>query len=199
MWIHFKRFLTISFLLTLACPLFSQAIPDSLADSIRDARIKELQQQINILKYDYRIHQRNYENVIDSLEKSLAGQEHRISIQRAHVDTLVKRLAGTNWELDLTRSRMAEEEQKFRTLFLVFAPSLLFLILGTLVISLLLFNKYQEKTEMKFNALRKYTYQEMEEVKDTFMEEIKKRVKKLGKKIGGKGQKNKGKGKKSKK
>ena len=116
---------------------------------------------------------------IDSLEKWLEAMELELRDQALESDELRSGLKALQLAVEQNEAIIEVEKQKFTRLLLIAGPALLTLILLSTVLFFLLIRRQQESTEYKINALKKYTYTEIEETRTDLMKQFKKRVKKL--------------------
>ncbi|MDF1573496.1 MAG: hypothetical protein P1P82_17960 [Bacteroidales bacterium] len=160
-------------------------------DSIRKVLTNDYTRQLNRYKALSEQEAAYNRAAIDSLEKVTGemGQEiqhlaHSGRVLRSEIDAL-------DLALDQQTRVIEAERQRFTRLLLVTGPSLLILLLLSTVLFFLLLRRQQESTDRKINALKKYTYTEIEETRTDLSKQFRKRVKKLRENLRGKGGKKK--------
>ncbi len=116
---------------------------------------------------------------IDSLEKKMQAMERELRDLALWSDELRSDLEVLRRGVEQNEAIIAVEKQRFTRLLLIAGPALLALILLSTVLFFLLIRRHQESTEYKINALKKYTYTEIEETRSDLMQQFKKRVKKI--------------------
>ncbi len=116
---------------------------------------------------------------IDSLEKVMEAMELELRDLILGSDELRSELEVLQLAVEQNEAIIEVEKQKFTRLLLIAGPALLALILLSTVLFFLLIRRQQESTEYKINALKKYTYTEIEETRTDLMKQFKKRVKRL--------------------
>lgn len=112
------------------------------------------------------------QNLLNEMERETRNLARGSKSMRADLETL--QLALEQHEV-----LFQAEKQKFTSLLLVTGPSLLALILLSTVLFFLLLRRQQESADRKINALKKYTYSEIEETRTDLIKKFRKRVKKL--------------------
>jgi len=128
---------------------------------------------------------------IDSLEKITVELEQAIQYLAHSGQVLRSETDALHLAVEQNKKVIEAERQRFTRLLLVAGPSLLILLLFSTVLFFLLIRRQQESTDRKINALKKYTYTEIEETRTDLAKQFRKRVKKLRENLKGKGGKKK--------
>lgn len=162
-------------------------------DSIRKVLANDYTRQLN--RYKALSDQEAAYNraTIDSLEKITVEMEREIQRLAQSGRVLQSEIDALHLSVQQHTRLIEAERQRFTRLLLVAGPSLLILILLSTVLFFLLIRRQQESTDRKINALKKYTYTEIEETRTDLAKQFRKRVKKLRENLKGKGGKKKGK------
>ena len=196
MLVHFKRIVFFSLTVFLVFSLSAQnedTVVYTEADSLQDVQLKKMEQQIGALNYSIRKNNREQKNITDSLLLINDEQAARIILLTEKSEILKKGLTQASEHIGDTDKKLNESRRKIIRLFFVSGP-LLFLLLITVSIFLyLMIVRNRKSTEIHINALRKYTLLGMEEVREDYIKEIKRRAKKLTVKFKGSGKKGKSK------
>ena len=121
--------------------------------------------------------------MIDSLVGiSILLDEQISDLERENRD-LNARLEQTGQMAVMNKHLINTEKEKVRRIFYIAGPALLALILISTVLFFLLISRQAEQTDRKIMALRKYTYNEVEETRSELLKSFKKRIKKLREKM----------------
>lgn len=148
-------------------------------DSIRQVLTRDYTRQMDRYRaYSEQVAASN-RATIDSLEKLMKAMERELRDLALWSDELRSDLEVLQEGVEQNEAIIAVEKQRFTRLLLIAGPALLALILLSTVLFFLLIRRHQESTEYKINALKKYTYTEIEETRTDLMQQFKKRVKKL--------------------
>lgn len=92
---------------------------------------------------------------------------------------LEEKLKDAKERIERNDKTYQEEKSKLRISLFIAVPVLLIVPFVLAASLFLLLRRYRIKTEFQINALRKYTYEELDDVKAGYMDEIKRRVKKV--------------------
>lgn len=160
-------------------------------DSIRKVLADDYTRQLN--RYKALSDQEAAYNraAIDSLEKITVEMERKMQRLAQSGRVLRSEIDALHLSVEQHTRLIEAERQRFTRLLLVAGPSLLILILLSTVLFFLLIRRQQESTDRKINALKKYTYTEIEETRTDLAKQFRKRVKKLRENLKGKGGKKK--------
>ncbi|MDF1573534.1 MAG: hypothetical protein P1P82_18165 [Bacteroidales bacterium] len=155
-------------------------------DSIRKVLANDYARQLN--RYRELSEQEAASNraAVDSLEESILEMDREIRNLAVAGLELRSELDALEQALEQNTAVFEAERQRFARLLLIAGPSLLTLILLSTVLFFLLIRRQQESTDFKINALKKYTYTEIEETRTDLSDQFRKRVKKLREKLKGK-------------
>jgi hypothetical protein len=197
----FKRFILLSTILVLTSTVMAQgelAIVNDETDSLQDLQIENLEQQIDymnlqmeVLKSLFRMNTQKQQLETDSLKLINETQADQIIQLYAESELQTKKLASAFKEIEQSHVRLEESKRAFKTVYFVTVPVLLLVALTILAILLVLLSRHKNSTNAKMNALRKYTYEGIEEVRSDYVNEIKRRVKKIASKLKSAGKKKK--------
>ena len=156
-------------------------------DSIRKVLANEYTRQLNhykLLSEQEAAYSRaaidSLEEITGEMEQELQDLGHSYQVMRSETDAL-------HLAVEQNKRIIEAERQRFTRLLLVAGPSLLILLLLSTVLFFLLIRRQQESTDRKINALKKYTYTEIEETRTDLSKQFRKRVKKLRENLKGKG------------
>ncbi len=195
----FKRFILLSIILVLTSTVIAQgedAIVYNETDSLQDLQVEKLElqlvhlkQQIEVVKslLGNSIQQQKFE--ADSLKMENESQADQIIQLSEESILLTEKLASAFKEIEQSQVKLQESKRIFKTVYFVTVPVLLLVVLSILAILLILISRHKNSTNAKMNALRKYTYEGIEEVRSDYVNEIKRRVKKIAAKLKGSGKK----------
>ena len=175
-----------------------------VSDSILSVKIDSLH---NLISTEYTNSLRSYQ-----IENSKILKEQRLRIDEletnvGQLETALEDLEQKDKELerkleiakrDIAENKLiiSQERANLKRILYIAGPSILLLILVSVLLYFLLMLKHQEQTDMKINALRKYTHSELEETRNVLLKKFRKRIKKVSEGLTGNG---KSKGKKSSK
>jgi len=192
MLVHFKRIVFFSLAVFFTFSLSAQdTVVYGETDSLQDIQLKKMEQQIGALNYSIRKNNREQKNVTDSLMLINDKQAARIILLTEKSEILKRELIETSELIGDTDKKLNESKRKISLLFFISGPLLLLLIITVSTILYLMIVRNRKSSEIHINALRKYTLQGMEEVREDYIKEIKRRAKKLTVKLKGSGKKGK--------
>lgn len=178
---QFKSFTVALFVLFSTSWAFCQEYVDSLLedqfDSIRQTFEIQIDQKIEQLYRQFQIEIKHKQLQIDSLSRLVEKHERKIHGLQ-HTDNEVKaRISASEKEVLRNKESITEEKERIKRLLGIAGPSILILILVSVLIYFLLLMKQQEQTDKKINALKKYTHSELEETRHDILKKFKKRIK----------------------
>ncbi len=135
--------------------------------------------KIRALNYVVRKNNTEQQIVLDSLEVVNEEQSGQILSLREKSVILKKELIEASELIEHTDNKLNESKRKISRLFFISGPLLLLLIITVSIILYLIIVRDRKSTDNKINALRRYALQSMEEVREDYIKEIKRRAKKL--------------------
>lgn len=170
----------------------SQEITDSILQIQLDSISYEIlnavknRSRIESAKFDREIQQQKQK--IDSLITGLNYQEEFIQGLENENANLKLEVAQTKEKVESNQAIIQEKAQTFKRVLLITGPSIVLLLLILSLLYFILLVRQQDETDKKINALKKYTYSEIEETKEAILKRFKKRISRLKsvKKSGGK-------------
>ncbi len=196
MIVHFKRIILFLLLIGIAFSSFAQEGGSTVyteADSLQDVQLKEMRQQINALNYSIRKNRGEQQIITDSLVIFNEEQTAKILSLREKSEILKRELVEASELIEQTDIKLSESRQKISRLIFITGPLLLFITIAVSMVLYLIIVRNRKSADIKMNALRKYALQGMEEVREDYVKEIKRRLKKLTSKLKGTGKKQKSK------
>ncbi len=194
-----KRILLFSILLCLATYLSAQAedsVVYSEQDSVQDVKLENLEKQLRSVNFLLRKNDLEQQQVSDSLKTANIELESKVQLLNTESVFVKEKLAQTFRELEQNKNKLEESKKVFKTIYFVTVPIVFLFVLSAFIVLLVLLSRYKTSTNAKFIALRKYTYEGIQEVRADYLHEIKRRVKKIAGKLKVKSKKEKGKSKK---
>lgn len=148
-------------------------------DSIRRVLTNDYARQLDRYRQLSEQESASNRSIIDSLQNLLREMEREIrDLTTKSLDTRSE-IAALQLAVEQHAAVFEAEKQKFTSLLMVTGPSLLALILLSTVLFFLLLRRQQESADRKINALKKYTYTEIEDTRTVLMKKLRKRVNKL--------------------
>ena len=181
-----KQITFFTLILFMAFSLSAQEIDTltySEADSIQDVRLKQMEQQLKAVNYKLLKINRAQQEERDSIELINRQQSEEIRILAGRSEHLKKQLQLAEVQIEVNDVKLRESRTKFKRSLFVSIPVLFIIFVLMAVFLFLLIQKNKSRTEIQLNALRKYTYDELEDVKAGYVDEIKRRVKKIAAKL----------------
>lgn len=152
---------------------------DSLSgiDSIERALKNQLNNQIERI-------QSRFDRDLQLLRGGMDSMRLQIKAQQAEIDLLNKEKDKFSGELKEAEKRIMQnqrelisEREKNKRILFIAGPSILILILVSVILFFLTIMKQQDETERKINSLRKYAHSEIEESTTDLMKKLKKKLK----------------------
>jgi len=152
-------------------------------DSLMEIQAQQFNRQLYFLEGRLMRAIEDKQVMIDSLVGiSILLDEQISDLERENRD-LNARLEQTGQMAVMNKHLINAEKEKVRRIFYIAGPVLLALILIFTVLFFLLISRQAEQTDRKIMALRKYTYNEVEETRSELLKSFKKRIKKLREKM----------------
>ncbi len=154
-----------------------------LIDSLMEVQAQQLNRQLYFLEDRLMRAMEQQQVMIDSLVAiSILLDEQIGDLERENRD-LNAQLEQTGQIAVMNKHLINAEKEKVRRIFYIAGPALLALILISMVLFFLLISRQAEQTDRKIMALRKYTYNEVDETRSELLNSFKKRIKKLREKM----------------
>lgn len=155
----------------------------SEADSLQDVMLKKLEKQLKVVNYKLLKINKEQQEASDSLELINREQAEQIRALAEGSEKLEKQLQLAEAEIEINDEEVLESRKKFKRALFISIPVLFIISVVLAVLLFLMVQKHKSFTETQINALRKYTYDELEDVKAGYVDEIKRRVKKIAAKL----------------
>lgn len=178
-----KRFLLLFGLLILALPLIAQD-EDTLSDqayldSIRQVLSNDYARQLD--RYRQLSEQQSAANriAIDSLQRIISDLDQELRMLNLGLDASRSEVGALKEAVEQNKAFFEAERLRFTQMLWITGPSLLALILLSTILFFLMLRRHQESADRKINALKKYTYTEIEDTRTTLLKKFRKRIKKL--------------------
>ncbi len=119
------------------------------------------------------------QTIIDSLNNELNALEVHLHHLIGNNEKQRQKIENAELEISRLDDLIIQEHRKFIRILYVSGPSILFLILVTILLVFLILNRQQAETEKKINALKRYAHNEIQESRSDLLKKIKKRLKKI--------------------
>ena len=152
-------------------------------DSLMEVQKNQLNRQLDILESRLTRIMEQQQEIIDSLVEVSVQFDAEISEWERENRELNAQLEQTGQMTVMNKHLINAEKDKIRRIFYIAGPALLALILISTVLFFLLITRQAEQTDRKIMALRKYTYNEVDETRSELLNSFKKRIKKLREKM----------------
>ncbi len=186
MFIQVKQITSFVLILFMGFSLSAQeadTVVYSEADSLQDVMLKQLEQQLKTVNSKLWVFNQQQKELTDSLELVNNEQAARIMSLEDGSENLEKKLQLAEAEIENNDRKLLEEKKRFRQALFITVPILFIVSVVLAALLFLLVRKYKNTTDFQLNALRKYTYDGLEDVKAGYAAEIKRRVKKITAKL----------------
>lgn len=186
MFILFKRttlLVLFLFMATIASAQVVDTVIYSEADSMQDVVLKELERKIRSVHSSLWMIDKEHKELTDSMGIVNEEQAEQIDLLLKEAEILGNKLQQAETEIEMTEKKLQESRKKFSSILYVTVPILLLITLVLTAFLYVMVRKYKNSADLQINSLRKYTYEELEDVKAGYVDEIKRRVKKLATKF----------------